>query len=36
MKMENEIMAAADGTVTSVAVQAGQTVDAGTALCTIK
>ena len=35
MKMENEIMAGADGTVTAVSVSAGQTVDAGTALCTI-
>ena len=36
MKMENEIMAGADGTVASVAVSAGQAVEAGTALCTIK
>ena len=36
MKMENEIMAGADGTVTSVAVQSGATVEAGALLCTIK
>ena len=36
MKMENEIMAPADGTVTAVSVNAGQAVEAGTALCTIK
>jgi biotin carboxyl carrier protein len=36
MKMENEIMAGADGVVTAVSVSAGQAVEAGTALCTIK
>ena len=36
MKMENEIMAGVDGVVTSVSVNAGATVEAGTALCTIK
>ena len=36
MKMENEIMAGSDGTVTSVAVQSGATVEAGALLCTIK
>lgn len=36
MKMENEIMAGADGTVTAVSVSAGQSVEAGTPLCTIK
>ena len=36
MKMENEIMAGADGTVTAVMVSAGQSVDAGAALCTIQ
>lgn len=36
MKMENEIMAGADGTVTSVSVNAGAAVEAGAALCTIK
>ena len=35
MKMENEIMAAADGTITSVNVAKGTTVDTGTVLCTI-
>jgi len=35
MKMENEIMAPADGTVTAVSVQKGATVEAGTALCTL-
>ena len=36
MKMENEIMAGADGTVTAVMVSAGQAVESGTPLCTIK
>ena len=36
MKMENEIMAGTDGVVTSVSVNAGAAVEAGTALCTIK
>ena len=36
MKMENEIMAGVDGTITSVGVTKGSTVEAGTALCTIK
>jgi biotin carboxyl carrier protein len=36
MKMENEIMAGADGTVTAVMVNAGQAVEAGAALCTIQ
>lgn len=36
MKMENEIMAGCDGTVTSVNVQNGQSVENGTPLCTIK
>ena len=36
MKMENEIMAGCDGTVTSVSVQNGQSVENGTPLCTIK
>ena len=36
MKMENEIMAGADGTVTSVCVAKGTSVEAGTLLCTIK
>ncbi len=36
MKMENEIMAGADGVVTAVSVSAGQAVDAGAPLCTIK
>ena len=35
MKMENEIMAPADGKVTSVAVTKGATVESGSALCTI-
>ncbi len=35
MKMENEIMAGADGVVTSVGVTAGTTVETGTVLCTI-
>ncbi len=36
MKMENEIMAGCDGTVTSVGVTKGQSVENGTPLCTIK
>lgn len=36
MKMENEIMAGCDGTITSVNVQNGQSVENGTPLCTIK
>ena len=36
MKMENEIMAGVDGTVTSVGTTKGSTVEAGTVLCTIK
>ena len=36
MKMENEIMAGTDGTVTAVMVNAGQAVEAGAALCTIQ
>lgn len=36
MKMENEIMAGTDGTVTSVCVAKGATVETGTVLCTIK
>ena len=36
MKMENEIMAGCDGTVTSINVQNGQSVENGTPLCTIK
>lgn len=35
MKMENEILASADGTVTGVSVQKGSTVETGTLLCTI-
>jgi len=35
MKMENEIMAPCDGTVTSV-IAKGTSVETGTALCTIK
>ena len=35
MKMENEIMAPCDGTVTSVAVTKGAAVESGTLLCTI-
>ena len=35
MKMENEILAPKDGTITSVAVQKGSTVNAGDALATI-
>ncbi len=36
MKMENEIMAAADGVITSVCVQKGASVANGTVLCTVK
>jgi len=36
MKMENEIMAGADGTVTSVSVTKGASVQTGDMLCTIK
>ena len=36
MKMENEIMAANDGVVTSVCVQKGASVSNGTVLCTVK
>ena len=36
MKMENEIMAANDGVVTSVCVQDGAAVTSGTVLCTIQ
>ena len=35
MKMENEIMAPDDGTVASVSVTNGATVEAGTVLCTL-
>ena len=35
MKMENEICAPHDGTVSSVSVQKGATVETGTALCTL-
>lgn len=35
MKMENEIMAGADGKVTSIGVTKGQAVESGTVLCTI-
>lgn len=35
MKMENEIMAGADGKVTSIGVTKGQSVESGTVLCTI-
>ena len=36
MKMENEIMAGVDGTITSIGTTKGSTVEAGTVLCTIK
>ena len=36
MKMENEIMAACDGTVTSITVTKGASVQSGDLLCTIK
>ena len=35
MKMENEIFAGKDGTVTSVCVSKGASVDTGSVLCTI-
>lgn len=35
MKMENEICASRDGTITSVCVNKGSTVETGTTLCTI-
>ena len=35
MKMENEIVAAADGTVSAVNVSKGTTVETGTVLCTL-
>ena len=35
MKMENEIMAPCDGTVSSVSVQKGATVNSGDLLCVI-
>ena len=35
MKMENEILAPADGTVASLSVSAGNTVDTGALLCVI-
>ena len=35
MKMENEILAAADGTVAAVNVTKGATVETGTVLCTM-
>lgn len=35
MKMENEIFAPRDGTVTAVCVSKGSTVDTGTTLCTL-
>lgn len=35
MKMENEISAPKDGTITSVCITKGSTVDTGAALCTI-
>ncbi len=35
MKMENEIMAPCDGTVTAVSVSKGASVESGTLLCTI-
>ncbi len=36
MKMENEIMAGADGKITSIAVTKGASVQTGDMLCTIK
>ena len=36
MKMENEIMAAADGVVTSLSVSEGAAVEAGAVLCTLQ
>ncbi len=35
MKMENEIMAPKDGTVTAVSTSKGASVETGTLLCTI-
>ena len=35
MKMENEIMAPADGTVAGITVSAGSAVEAGSTLCTL-
>ncbi|CCX38430.1 biotin/lipoyl attachment domain-containing protein [Clostridium sp. CAG:1013] len=35
MKMENEIMAPHDGTITAVSVSKGASVESGTLLCTI-
>ena len=35
MKMENEIVAAADGTISSVNVTKGATVESGAVLCTL-
>ena len=35
MKMENEIMAPHDGTITAVSVTKGTAVESGTLLCTI-
>ncbi|MBS5150442.1 MAG: biotin/lipoyl-binding protein [Butyricicoccus pullicaecorum] len=35
MKMENEICASRDGTITAVSVNKGSTVETGTPLCTI-
>jgi biotin carboxyl carrier protein len=35
MKMENEILSPVDGTVTSVSVTKGATVESGAVLCTI-
>ena len=36
MKMENEILAPADGTIDQVFVQKGSTVETGAALCSLK
>jgi biotin carboxyl carrier protein len=36
MKMENEIMAPCDGTVTSVSISAGAAVNSGALLCSIQ
>jgi len=35
MKMENEILAPRDGVVAALSVQAGQTVETGSLLCTL-
>ena len=35
MKMENEIFASADGTISSICVNQGETADTGAVLCTI-